>query len=235
MKIKTGKAKIIRLFVFIILICAVTTGGIFFMRNREFSFQNLKRSDIRAIAFNTREDFYYTLSDGETDEIYKELKEITWEDSGAEEVPLSSGIKVRLLLKNGEEIIFMCSGHTLVMERKAYYVEGNALEAIQGLCEKRLNSLEKENENRTEFSDLTEETVRYIKVYEGSSLCYSLNEEEKREILDDLRKLKLNRAENGTADKAENGVDSAIGPRYRVEKEDGMVVIFCGQSKLFYA
>lgn len=220
------RTKIVAFIILILLVGVIAAIGIFFSGNKDFSFQDLKREEIKEIAFNTRDDFYYALSEEDTNVIYEKLQEINLEDSGADDVALQNGVKMRLTLKNGEEISFQGSGHTFVMENKAYYIDGDAIDVIDNLCYTRWEALQEENEKRTDFFDLKEETVRDIRVCEGIGLCYKLSKEEKCDILTFLNSMEIKNGQEAAADSAKK--------RYQIEKEDGIVVEFSvDESGLF--
>lgn len=211
-------SKIAVIIILVLLAGAIIAAGIFFFRNKEFSFQKLKRNDIKEIAFNTVDDFYYILNEKETDVIYEELRELVWEDSGIDDVAPQNEVKIRLTLKNGDKISFQGSGHTLVMEDKAYYIEENTVDNIRKICNTWWEALQKENESRKDFSDIKVETVREVKVYEGVSLSYTLNKEEKNEVLTSLNALKPK--------VSQEAADGNAGRRYQIKKEDGTVLEF---------
>lgn len=102
---KSKKVKIAILILLILVVGAVAVMGFFSLQNKEFSFQNLKKSDIEEIAINTREDFYYTLDEGEIDTIYKLIKEIHPEGSGEEESEYGS----RNICRNAEKWYLHCA------------------------------------------------------------------------------------------------------------------------------
>lgn len=219
---KSKRTKVAAFAVLILLVGAIIAAVAFIYRNKasspQNSFQKLKRNDIEEMAFNTADDFYYILNEEETDALYKELQKLEWKDSGTDDVPLQNGVKIRLTLNNGEDISFQGSGHTLVMEDKAYYIEGNALEDIEKLCSIWWNAVQRDNENRTDFSDIKEETVHNVKVYEGVSLCYTLSKEEKNEIITFLNAMKFEKGEDTAAENPKR--------RYYIEKENGIVLEF---------
>ena len=93
------------------------------------------------------------------------LQEITLEGSGTDDVSVQSGVKIRLTLKNGKEISFQGSGHTIIVENKAYYIEGNAMTVIDNLCKTRWEELQEENEERTDFLDLKENSFWVLNMY----------------------------------------------------------------------
>lgn len=215
--IKSKKVKIAILILLILVVGAVAVMGFFSLQNKEFSFQNLKKSDIKEIAINIREVFYYTLDEAEIDTIYKLIKEIHPEGSGEEESEYGSR-KIRLTLKNGEKIVFQGEGHVLSMGNRRYYAEGNGLDNLNQYCDSLIVSLNSGNKTRADFSDLKEKTVRNIKVYEGISLCYKLDKEERQEVLNLLNTLELQRLQRVQ--------DKEVEKRYQIEKEDGTIVEF---------
>ncbi len=215
----------------VLAVCAVLVcilgGALFLMKagKKEFSFQNLKREDIQKVEFNTRDDFYYTFDEEETDVICRMLQKIVYADSGTEDVD-PNGKEIRLTLMDGEEIDFSCSGHTIRVQDKSYYVEGDVLERIEYKCWNKWLELCSENERRDDFYDLYEATVRDVKIYEGISLCYTLNEEERKETLQALRNLgSFTNHYVSKVDETEEWFER-MGKRFLVEKEDGVEVEF---------
>ena len=200
---------------------AAVAGYFLFFQEEKFSFETLERKDIQELALNTREDFYYIFDEKETIKIYGLLTEITLESSGTEDVNLSRGAQIRLTLKNGREINFKGSGHTLIMEDKAYYVEEDVLDRITEICNDLWGRLQGESDVRTDFSDLDENSVRDVKVYDGISLSYTLKDEERQEVLRTLNGWELKVPQSGEEMPYESRKQ-----RYCVEKKNGVVVEF---------
>ena len=225
-KSKTRKPILLGLLVLLLAAGAAVAGYFLFFQEKEFSFETLERKDIQELALNTREDFYYVFDEKETIKIYGLLTEITLEDSETEDVNLSRGAKIRLTLKNGREINFKGSGHTLIMEDKAYYVEEDVLDRITEICNDLWGRLQGESDVRTDFSDLNENSVRNVKVYDGISLSYTLKDEERQEVLRTLNGWELKVPLSGKEMPYENRKQ-----RYCVEKENGVVVEFCVDEK----
>ena len=200
---------------------AAVAGYFLFFQEEKFSFETLERKDIQELALNTREDFYYIFDEKETIKIYGLLTEITLESSGTEDVNLSRGAQIRLTLKNGREINFKGSGHTLIMEDKAYYVEEDVLDRITEICNDLWGRLQGESDVRTDFSDLDENSVRDVKVYDGISLSYTLKDEERQEVLRTLNGWELKVSQSGEEMPYESRKQ-----RYCVEKKNGVVVEF---------
>lgn len=223
----------------VLVVCAVLVcilaGVLFFtkIKEKEFSFQTLEREEIQKVEFNTREDFYYVFEREEADVLGRMLQKIAYQDSGTEDMDGIEGVKIRLTLTDGTEHVFTCSGHTLLMGDKGYYVEGDILDRIRVFCWEKWVDVEGENEQRRDFQDLYMETVRDVKAYDGSSLSYTLSEKEREEMLKALRELKPDYVEY-TDESRKQDWFGGMQKRFLVEKKDGVQVEFYVQGQWLF-